>query len=115
MSPAEQRCFGLVDGSSGRHESAAPEEQRRWPNIRICSRSSPGDGKTADGRTVLNPADESGLGVAPRATRTNLNRPSRQRQSDCRFGQTCAMTRADIILKTGTVRGHGGPDRRKVR
>jgi succinate-semialdehyde dehydrogenase/glutarate-semialdehyde dehydrogenase len=59
-----------------------------------------GEWKSADGQPVLNPADESVLGIVPHATRADLNAALAAAESGLRtWRNTSPAKRCDIILK----------------
>ncbi|HEV3371027.1 MAG TPA: aldehyde dehydrogenase family protein, partial [Xanthobacteraceae bacterium] len=59
-----------------------------------------GEWKSADGQPVLNPADESVLGIVPHATRADLGAALEAAESGLRtWRNTSAAKRCDIILK----------------
>ena len=63
-----------------------------------------GEWKSADGQPVLNPADESVLGIVPHATRADLGAALEAAESGLRtWRNTSAAKRCDIILKAAAI------------
>jgi len=63
-----------------------------------------GEWKNADGQPVLNPADESVLGIVPHATRADLDAALTAAQEELRvWRHTAPAKRADIILKAARL------------
>jgi succinate-semialdehyde dehydrogenase / glutarate-semialdehyde dehydrogenase len=63
-----------------------------------------GEWKSADGQPVLNPADESVLGIVPHASRADLDAALEAAESGLRtWRNTSAAKRCDIILKAAGI------------
>ena len=63
-----------------------------------------GEWKSADGQPVLNPADESVLGIVPHASRADLDAALEAAESGLRIWRnTSAAKRCDIILKAAAI------------
>jgi succinate-semialdehyde dehydrogenase/glutarate-semialdehyde dehydrogenase len=72
-----------------------------YPDLQLCIG---GQWKSADGQPVLNPADESVIGIVPRATRADLDAALAAAESGFRIWRaTSPAKRAEIILKAAQL------------
>src|SRR6202790_4789393 len=63
-----------------------------------------GEWKSADGQPVLNPADESVIGIVPHATRADLDRGLQAAEDGLRvWRNTAPAKRAEIVLKAARL------------